>query len=74
MVELFLFSPESTGGQTLTPEETVSKLYTVILNRQPDAEGLAFWAADYRKTGSMLRLSGAFVGSMEYRGRFLPTR
>jgi hypothetical protein len=74
MVELFLFSPESTGGRTLTPEEAVTKLYTVMLNRQPDPDGLAFWAADYRETGSLLRLSSAFIGSMEYRTRFLPTR
>jgi hypothetical protein len=72
MVEIFLFSRESTGGRTLTPEEAVTKLYNVMLGRQPEPEGLAFWAADYRRTGSLQQLCGAFVGSEEYRNRFLP--
>ena len=50
----------------------VAMMYFGMLRREPDPQGFAFWV-DYRNQGnSGLALIDAFLGSPEYRSRFLP--
>jgi len=50
----------------------VTMIYVGMLRREPDASGFAFWVG-YKDSGkSGLDLIGGFLGSIEYRNRFLP--
>ena len=66
------FSESPEYKQTSDSEIYVTMMYFGMLRRAPDQGGFDFWV-QYRDTGnSGLALINGFLGSPEYRARFLP--
>ena len=66
------FSESAEYRQTSDSEIYVTMMYFGMLRRAPDSGGFSFWV-QYRDDGnSGLALIDGFLGSPEYRGRFLP--
>ncbi|MGF1526203.1 MAG: DUF4214 domain-containing protein, partial [Candidatus Competibacterales bacterium] len=78
MYVAFLFSDEfqaqvATRFPDLSDEDEIfiTALYLGMLQRDPDAEGLAFWLAEFEAGRPIQDLVAAFYVSDEYRRRFL---
>jgi len=57
--------------ELLNLEESVSRLYTALLGRTPDNDGLLYWLNDLNQNDTSIQdISGAFAGSEEYEARF----
>jgi hypothetical protein len=50
----------------------VTMMYVGMLRRSPDPDGFAFWVNQLNSGQTGVGLIGGFLGSPEYRGRFLP--
>jgi hypothetical protein len=48
----------------------VTALYADLLDRAPDAAGMAFWTAKYQEGAAGVDIVGAFLNSAEYHSRF----
>jgi hypothetical protein len=64
LAEAFFDSPEFRLTRPLTLPDLVGVMYRVLLARDPDAGGLAFWTDLLRQ--ARLALASAFVGSAEF--------
>ncbi len=49
-------------------EGEIARLYAAALNRQPDAEGFAFWLGQYRSGVRLDSIAGGFLASSEFLG------
>jgi hypothetical protein len=66
------FSESPEYRNLIANEVYVTMMYVGMLRREPDAGGFNFWVG-YRDAGnSGIALISGFLGSAEYRGRFLP--
>jgi uncharacterized delta-60 repeat protein len=66
------FSESAEYRGTSGAEVYVTMAYIGMLRRAPDAGGFNFWVQQIDNGGSGLALINGFLGSPEYRGRFLP--
>ena len=66
----FSESPEYVG--TSWSRVYVTMTYVGMLRRAPDGAGFAFWVDALAQGRSALDLVAGFLGSAEYRQRFLP--
>lgn len=64
----FSESPENINKLQATV--VVRSLYSSLLEREPDAEGLAFWSNEYRQGRSLEGMVAGFLASNEYFNRF----
>ncbi|MEN4045909.1 nidogen-like domain-containing protein [Sulfurimonas sp. NWX367] len=52
-------------------EQQIARLYSAVLGRNPDNNGLTYWLNDMNTNGSTIQnISGGFAGSDEYLARF----
>lgn len=56
----------------MTSAEYVTLLYERLLDRKPDANGLAYYVAILDSTGDLKGIIDSFVGGDEYKSRFSP--
>ncbi|NNE96503.1 MAG: DUF4214 domain-containing protein [Acidimicrobiales bacterium] len=54
-------------------EVVVTTVYLAMLQRAPDAAGLAYWTQQVRSGASLLELIDPIMNGAEYRGRFAPS-
>ena len=66
----FSESPEYRGG--IFNEVYVTQVYIGMLRRSPDQSGFGFWLGRLDGGESGLSLISSFLGSSEYRNRFMP--
>jgi len=58
-------------AEIISLEEQVARLYTAVLGRNPDNNGLIYWLNDIEGNGTSIQdISGGFAGSDEYLARF----
>jgi len=58
-------------AQIIAQEQQIARLYSAVLGRNPDNDGLTYWLNDMNTNGSTIQsISGGFAGSDEYLARF----
>ncbi len=66
------FSESPEYRTAINSEVYVTMMYAAMLRRAPDAGGFAYWVGFMDAGNSGLALIDGFLGSVEYRSRFLP--